>query len=415
MREFILIALFLIGLLLMAEPVDLGVPDLYNGIYDQYSQNFVNTAMTGRGNTGVSLRDKINVSIYNPAAYKSESAHIAFEFIVKGEIKEFNKSYFYKTEEVPEPIRTRDLSGDHNLGGSWRHTDNNYTSSLPLSYVGVGFAPIYDFHWGLSYSLNKSIRYDSFAKLSKINDTYLYPTYNEHQFTVTVNRQFGDFTVGLNNILLMQSFEQYRNFGVHGDISFYEFIYRPQIGLLYELEKVQFGMSYIPKTEKTIGVNYVKLDAVYQTNLRAGVSYNITQGIRTLFDVDFDRYSETSSYFNDRITYKLGLEKESKFATVRAGYIHSPSVIDKALEYTVIDYGEIVYSHNSIEFEKNIPSQGIYDKNEMNLITIGVTLHLGNSNLHLAGLTNMTDKVQRTQVMASIEMNMGVFEGLKRK
>jgi hypothetical protein len=365
--------------------------------------------MTGRGNTGVSLRDKIKVSIYNPAAYKTETAHISFEFIVKGEIKEFNKSYFYKSEA------TRSDVGDPNPGGMWQHSDQNYTSSLPLSYIGVGFAPIYDFQWGLSYSLNKSIKYDSFVKIGNITDIYLYPTYNEHQFTATINRQFGDLTVGLNNILLLQSFEEYRNFGVQGDISFNELVYRPQIGLLYELEKVQFGMSYIPKTEKTIGVNYVKLDTVYQTNLRAGISYKVSQNIRTLLDVDYDRYSETSSYFNDRLTYKFGIERESKFATLRAGYINSPSVLDERIEYSVFDYGQIIEVNNPPEFYANIPQQGIYDKNDMNLITMGVTFHLGNTNLHLAGFTDLTDKVGRTQIMANLEINAAAFGWLKKR
>ena len=68
----VLCSLFIVALPILASPVELEVPDFSNGIYEAFSKNFTNAAMTGRGNTGVSVKDRINVSTYNPAAYKAD-------------------------------------------------------------------------------------------------------------------------------------------------------------------------------------------------------------------------------------------------------------------------------------------------------------------------------------------------------
>jgi hypothetical protein len=170
--------------------------------------------MTARGNTGVSLRDRINVATYNPAAFKSDALHFSFEFIVKPEIDEFNKAYWYferysvDTVELDEENRPilKKIARDTQLS-------NKFSSPFPLSYFGIGFPEFSGFNLGLSYSLNRAIEYNYFDQQGPAQVAISKsPTYSEYQFTLTANKQFGDFTIGLINILLMPSFKEYRKF-----------------------------------------------------------------------------------------------------------------------------------------------------------------------------------------------------------
>jgi hypothetical protein len=184
------------------------------------------------------------------------------------------------------------------------------------------------------------------------------------------------------------------------------------------MERVQVGASFTPKTEKTIGTEDFKIPAVYQTNLRGGVAVEVVEGVRTLFDIDYDRYSETTQSFNDRITYKVGLEKDLPYSTLKVGYIHVPSVFEG--EYRVPSVlGDDGYFPNNngkyaLEFVGMIPYKGLYNSTEMNILTFGTSLHFGKqANLHLAYLMDMTKNVERAQFMASMDLNLSLFEKKK--
>lgn len=410
-RLFVVLCMTLCSAYLFAEPVQLNVPDLFSGIFDQYAYNFVNTSMAGRGHTGISVRDRINVATQNPAAFRSNRPHFAIEIMVKNEVYEFNEMYWFNAPSLTE-------EGEMEV----RYTETNmrYQSPFPFSYFGVGFAPVNNFNFGLSYSLNRSIKYSFMRRdllalatnrfLIPRNDTY--PTFMEHQLTFTANRQFGNFTIGLNNNLLIHRFEYYRNEGRLDYMAFTEFIYRPQIGVLYELRGLQVGASFTPKTENTMERQYIRYEVVHQTNIKTGLSVDVMRDLRVLFDTDINLYSETSEHFDDRITYKFGLEKMFENYSLKVGFIHSPSIFSG--EHKVPNYFLGIPGTYHPNFKYNIPFKGNYRQTEMNMLTFGTSMEiLPRTNLHLAMLTDLGD-VGLSSFMASLDIDLSVFERRRR-
>jgi hypothetical protein len=387
---------------LFSQSVDLKLPHLFNGIHDQYAYNFVNTAMTGRGHTGISISDRINVATQNPAAFRSTAPHFAFEIMLKGEVYEFTDRYWFNIPSIDEPGKRDDII---------RESFRKYQSPNPFSYFGIGFAPIHGFHTGLSYSLNRSIKFNFFRQaLYGMGQIDKYPTFNEYQFTFTVNRQIGDLTIGMNNNVLLQRFDQYRNDGRFDIVAFDEYIYRPQIGLLYELDMVQAGISFTPKTTKTIGFDHVQHDAVYQTNIKTGLSANAFGGMRLSFDTDINLYSETSEHLSDRIVYKFGVEKLFSYYSFKAGFIHSPSMFSGL--YNIPNFSIPGTNHDS--FYDDIPFQGNFRKTDMNIITVGTSVKIfPNVTLNMAFLSDVGD-VQMTSVMSSLNIDFSVFDRDRR-
>ena len=364
-----------------ATPANLELTDFYNGIHDQYSLNFINTSMTARGNTGVSLKDLINVANYNPAAFRSNHSHFSFEILVKDGTDEFNSLSY-----------------------------NRYESPMPISFFGVGLAPYKDYNFGFSYALNRSLKYNSFTRdLYGLDIVDRYPQFCEHQITFTSNINIDNFSLGINNILLVHKYDEYRNEGKVDDISFSELIYRPQFGLLYELEKTQFGLSFTPKTSKNTGDKYIKNKTTYPTNFKTGISYNLNHSSKILFDTDISLYSETSSHLNDQITLKFGYEKSLAFYTLKAGFIHSPSTFEG--EYLIKNYSTPDLNEFHPSFYEAIPQKGNYRKTDMNILTFGTSINIYSfANLHFAYLTDLSGNVSRNQFMSSLDINLSVFK-----
>ena len=286
---------------LTAFPVDLQVPDLSNGIMNQYSYNFVNASMTARGNTGISTNGKIGSGIYNPASYYSEQDHFVVELFIKNSVEDFTKKYYENDDEL-------------------YLNKNRYKQTRPISFIGIGLAPIYgDWNLGISYSLNRSIKFKSpiFPYTAK---------YNEKQYILTINKPFGNFVIGLNNIFLRQDYDDYWNTEFNEKVTFSENILRLQLGALYDMEKVQFGLTYTPKNEKTIGRQNFRIDVVYPSKLSAGISFVPYQSLRTLLDLEYTRYSETSKELSNQLIWKIGIENIHESVILKVGLIYFPDV-----------------------------------------------------------------------------------------
>lgn len=367
---------------------DLKVPDLFNGIHDQYSHNYVSTSMTARGNTGIAIPDRINTSLNNPATYRGNKTHFSFEFLVKDGEKEYNIIDSHKRKR--------------------------YESPFPLSFVGLGFKTVNNFNYGVSYSLVKSIEYSSFYRsLFGTGAVDYYPTYKEHQLTFTLNRNFGNFTIGINNNLVIQNFDDYRNEGKVDRIYFNEVLYRPQIGFLYETAMINLGGSFTPKTEKNIGEKYILLDAVYPTSISGGVSVKPIKDLVVNFDVDHIKYSETSNLLDDRTTLKFGLEKMISNYTLKVGLINSPSVFEG--EYKIDNYSAPELNEFHPAFYSAIPEKGLYKNTDQMLLTFGVSFNFFKlSNLHLAYLTDVSGNTNRSQFMTSLDFDLDLLKYIKK-
>jgi len=408
-----------------SQPADLTqLPDLYNGIYDQYSYNFTNATMTARGNTGISLPDKIATSLYNPAAYRSKDAHFAMEAISKFTADEFNIRYYRKDIGVSLPGMKPETLDDRP-----HRTGNTYLSPYPLSFVGIGLATTSNnINIGLSYNLNRSIEYDSYWRTTHgttggVRDWH--PRYKEHHYTFTANKALGNLTIGANAIMLYQVFEGYRAEGITDRYNFSNIALTTKLGLLYDMQKhlgMQIGLTYTPKTQADLGKGAVEIKVINPTTISGGVSTLLTmqlwkdvylvKDLLVLFDVDYTRYSETATALKDTYTYKIGIEKRFRFVNLKAGYIIRPSAFDGL--YLVKWYPNYIEqnSENDIH-ENNLPYIGNYKNTDMQLVTLGTDLQiLKNTSLHLALLKDVSGNTGRFQINSGFTMSL---DALRRK
>ncbi len=374
---------------LFADVPDLKVPELFNPIQDQYSKNYLNASMAARGNTGIAIPDGINSAIYNPAAFRSDENHFSFELLIKDVEKEFNT---YNSTSRPR---------------------KEYHSPSALGFFGIGLSSYNNFHTGLSYSLVRSIEYNSFLRSlygTGIVDTY--PSYNEHQFTLTFNKQLGYLSVGLNNNIVIQSFTDYKNEGRVDKVDLSEAKYIPQVGILYEGNILSLGGSYKPKVKNTLQEKYISFDSVHPTTLSSGISLIPLQDIRFSFDMDYTRYSEVSDYFDDQVSLKFGLEKLYKAFNFKIGFMHLPSVYEG--EYLVYDYRGNDVSSFHPEFFNEIPQKGFYGDTTQNILTFGTTVNLfKTAKLSLAYLTDMSSNTNQTQFLCGLEIEFSALKKVK--
>jgi len=379
-----------------------GLPDLASALYDPYSYNYTNALMTARGNTGIARPDMIGSGIYNPAAYRSDHTHFAFEVLAKFTSPEYNTN-LYNDDMTP-------LGKPYRLG-------NNYGSPSPLSYLGIGLSPqIWDINIGFSYHLNKSIQYDTFKRIGFGNNHAWSPRYSEHQYTLTANKPFGPLTVGANAILLYPFFEAYRAEGTAAKYNFSAFGFSSKVGLLYELEMIQFGLTYTPQTTINMGNEYIPIKLVHPTTISAGTSLNITKDIAMLLDVDYTRYSETAPELSDLIVYKLGIEKHNPKIVWKTGLIYRPSVFDGFYIMPTYPDGNEIIPDPYYDFHvNNLPTTGEFRKADMLLFTLGASVNLLRSTkLHLAFLTNVAGDIDRYQLNTSLEFNVSALKRRKK-
>ena len=415
---------------------DLNVPDFFNGIHDQYALNFTNTAMAGRGHTGISVADRIGVAAQNPAALRSNVPHISIDLMVKNETNEFNQRNWYLycrwcgcldicNTDCQAQIHAHLLEyHERPKHPGFTPEGQRYKNHFPVSNFGIAFQPFGDnVNIGLSYNLKRSISY-AYHHQHIIDETRYYvrmtnPQFSEHQFILTANKQFGSLTLGLNNNLHFLRFADYRTFGrPRSNLLFDELLYRPQFGFLFEsdwrfLDEIQLGASFTPKAEKTIGTRFAKQEAVFPTNIKTGLSVNWDRHTRILFDTDITMYSETSEFFDDRVTLKFGVERDFETYVLRAGFIHSPSVFDGG-KYWIPNYFERTGDAGRVNELLNVPRIGEYNSIDLQLLTFGTTMRLTRmTNLHLAFLTDLAD-VGVNSFMASIDFDLEAFKALRR-
>jgi len=418
MRRYLLaLVISLIICPLFSQPADLTqLPDLYNGIYDQYSYNYNNATMAARGNTGIALPDKIAASLYNPAAYKSKDSHFAIEALSKFTADEFNIRY-YRNDLGQTPLDNRP-----------RRTGNTYLSPYPLSFVGIGLATTSNnINVGLTYNLNRSIEYDSYWRTTHGltgGERIWHPKYKEHHYTLTANKAFGNLTLGANAIMLYQVFEGYRAEGITDRYNFSNIALTTKLGLIYDMQKhlgMQIGLTYTPKTQADMGKGKVDIKVINPTTISGGISTLLTmqlwkdvylvKDLLVLFDVDYTGYSETAAALKDTYTYKIGIEKRFRFINLKAGYIIRPSAFDGL--YLVQSFADNSNQNDDNDIHpNNLPYIGEYKNTDMQIVTVGTDLQLlKNTSLHFAVMRDVSGNTDRFQINSGLIMS---FDALRR-
>jgi hypothetical protein len=393
-KLFLFMFTFLVSLL-NATPVDLKVPNLFNGVFEQYSYNFINVEFAGRGNTGVATIGRVGHALYNPASFYTDEDHLSFELLAKFNTSEFNI----------------DFSDDSGETYTDRYTlDNTYKSPRPISFIGIGLSPIKDdWNIALSYALTRSIKYDSFSRQIGGAIYNFTPMYRESQYTFTVNRAFGPFVAGLNTIFVHQMFDDYILEGAINSVSFTELIFRYQVGGLYDMGGLKVGLSYMPQVVENIAPGDLSMDVDFPSHIIAGVSYKTEDDFRVCYDLEILRFRETSRHLDNQIVHKIGSELPVNKYILRAGFIYKPSVFS-GLYSVPVAIGDNSLIGTGIGESLFIPDYGHYKKTDMYIATLGVSWELTqHSRLHLATMRDFGD-VRRLQIMAGFDIDFIAFD-----
>ncbi|HOD53159.1 MAG TPA: hypothetical protein PKJ08_01400 [Candidatus Cloacimonadota bacterium] len=394
MKRIFFVLSMLICLKLSAQPVNYVGPDFAQGFYDQYSKNFLNSDMAGRGHTGIALTGGADYGIHNPASMLDKYASLNMEFIVKGNIKEFNQ-----------------------------YDNHKYQSPAPIGSLALTFKPLHNTHFGLSYSLVNSLKYYSFVRsIPQIGTTVDYqPTYENHQFTLTTSQEINEhLSVGINSILNMQNFGEYRNEGKVDLLRFRRYFFRLQPGILYQSQTFNAGLSYIHSADVDYKHKYVDYTMTIPSEIKAGVSINLPKEFFIMAETDYTMYSEQANYMKDQMILKLGTEKRfgNPFQIVgdyslKAGFIYSPKIFEGS--YHVPNYSAPDMSEFHYDFYAAIPSTGNIKTADMGLLTVGTSVRIKKDvELNIAYISAIMGDIKLNQFMTSLKFDLAVFNNLKK-
>lgn len=400
MRSTIFILLLCTFSLIMAQtrPEENAVPycgpDFAQGYYDQYSRNFINSDMNGRGNTGVSIGGGVESAFHNPATLLDDYSSLYIELMLKGNAEEFNE-----------------------------RNDRRYQSPFPFSSLGFTIKPISNFHVGFSYNLVNSMEYYTFSrKLFATEEIIDYvPTYLNHQLNLTFNyKVLPNLSFGVNGIFNTQSFMNYRNEGKIDKLDFTESFMRIQPGFLYQTKYFNIGASYLNKTDVSYQHSYVNYEMTLPTEIKTGISIGNTEKLFFAFDTHYTKYSEQADYLDDQLIMKFGIERRFPNPilkvgeySLKAGLIICPEIFNGA--YEVPDFSSPTLDNFHAEFYKEIPKYGIIKKNNMALLTIGTSVRIKKDvSLNLAYMADISGDVRLSQFMSSLKFDTNVFSYLKK-
>lgn len=399
MRSIILIVLLSSFSIMMAQSnqADNAVPycgpDFAQGFYDQYSRNFINAEMNGRGNTGISIGGGEESAFHNPATLLDDYNSLYIELMLKGNADEFNEL-----------------------------DDRRYQSPFPFSSLGFTLKPISKFHIGFGYNLVNSMEYYLFSRPLATEEFIDYvPTYLNHQINLTVNYEvLPNLSVGVNGLYNIHSFEDYRNEGKIDKFDFSDSFMRIQPGFLYQSKYFNIGASYINKTEVSYQHSYIDYKMTLPTELKTGISIGDTENLFFAFDTHYTKYSEQADYMDDQLILKFGIEK--KFPnpilkvgeySLKAGLIMCPEIYSGS--YLVPNFSVPELDEFPVEFYERIPEYGIIGSNSMTILTFGASVRIKRDvSLNLSYLADVSGDVRLSQFMSSLKFDTNIFSYLKK-
>ncbi|MCB5251250.1 MAG: hypothetical protein LHW49_08860 [Candidatus Cloacimonetes bacterium] len=389
---FGILLLFIISL--YAQAVDYVGPDFAQGFYDQYSKNYLNADMVGRGHTGMALPGGVDYAHHNPAAMLDDYSSMILEIAIKARVDEFN-----------------DLQ------------NNKYQSNSPLNSIGFSFAPFNNTHFGFSYNLENSLEYNSFERPLPQTDTSVdyKPKYANNQILLSFAHELNKhISFGVNGIVNVHSFREYRNEGKVDLISFNKAYYRIQPGLLYQSEFVNLGASFVHAVDVNYKHKYIDYNMTIPAELKAGIAIKFNNDLIVLADTDFTLYSQQAKYMNDQAVFKLGIEKrfENPFIKIgdyslKLGFIYSPKIYSG--EYNVPNYSSDSLDEFHPNFYNAIPDIGFIKPVDLRLLTIGTTVRIKNDvQLNMGYILDTSKDVGLNQLVVSLKFDLAVFNSLKK-
>jgi len=363
---FCLLAIFLLA---QADSLYLLLPQFSNPFYDTFSRNYIGSTSAGRGYTGVSVLGGLDNALLNPASVLPDSAKFFIEMNIKPSL-----------EAEGYPLYA------------------NYTSPFPLGLLGLSFALENKFSLGVLYNLPKSITLDDYSFFINQGADLIqrFPVYNLHQATALIAFHNGPLHLGLNlhnqfhyidDPIFLRSYERIRDSQYH---------LRLQPGIIYQLGSANIGFSMMPATKFSWNLKCANYDFKMPLWLTGGIEF-VKPEFTLATEAEWEQTSDICDSFNDRFTFKAGLEKMSDKLVYRLGYHFTSNVYSG-----MIRLAQNVVNPDTSNAWNTVPQAVFIEDNAQHSLTAGLSYRFKNGIFNLSAMQVILGDVNKTQINLSL-------------
>ncbi|MEN6445822.1 MAG: hypothetical protein ABFC98_07245 [Candidatus Cloacimonas sp.] len=356
---------------LLAQADSLYLPQFASPYYDSFSRNYNGTTAAGRGYTGAAILGSAENALLNPASVIPDSALVYLEMNVKPSL-----------EAVGYPMYA------------------NYVSSAPLGMFVLSAKMGDKLSWALLYNNPKSITLKDFSFYTNQGQSILqrFPTYNLHQATAMLSYHNGPLHLGLNLHNQIHYIDDPIFLRTYERINDYQYNWRIQPGIIYQLGSTNIGFSMMPASNFDWDLKYAVYEAVLPMWMTAGVQFG-KPDLRFAFDAEWEQCSDISDSFDDRYTFKAGLEKKKDNLIYRLGYHYASNVYSGNI-YLAKNYA-LPDTSNAWD---SVPETVYIDDNAQHSLTAGLSYYHKYGVLNLAIMQVISGKVTKTQLNLSLSL-----------
>lgn len=380
-KSILIIISVILAVGLSASEVNYSAPEFMQAYYNAYSQNYINTLASGRGNTGVAKIENIENVLLNPAGFSTDHTEMYIEFMVKPEQKEIG-----------------------NIG------QENYQANQPFTFVGFGFNLVNHLSSAIYYSMPKSIEYDRYT----IDDfgtptiIYLKPQYNHYQYGITNSFNLNNLNIGFD---ANYNFHTIKSMLINGAVAKFnenESAFSFNTGILYKVNnRLNLGAAYFHSSEVSFDTQYWDWDVTIPAKFSAGLSYYYLEDSVVNFDFERRMNSQMSEDYDDLNIFKVGLEQQIRNSIIRFGAMYIPSTFSGDVNKPFAQLESQVEPHFPNNYGNGVET---ILSNEQTFLTIGYTLNLEELTFNLSGMQAVASEMKTTQLSMSIGVNLTDFD-----
>lgn len=371
--------IFMVGL--FSTEVTYSAPEFMQAYYNAYSQNYINTLASGRGNTGVAKEENVENVLLNPAGFSTNHTEMYIEFMAKPEQREIGHNH-----------------------------EENYQANQPFTFIGFGFTALNNLSSALYYSMPNSIKYERYA----IDDygtaliQYRKPQYNHYSFGFANSYMLNNLSLGFDANYNIHSIDNMLINGSSSKIDINEGCFSFNTGLLYKVNnRLNLGLAYKHSSEVNFESEYKDWDVTVPAKLSAGLSYYYSKD--SVINLDFERRmnSQMSEHYDDLNIVKLGLEQQIRNSIIRFGAMYIPSTFSGQVQTPIAQLDSQIIPHYPNNYNGGIEN---ILKNNQTFLTIGYTLNLEELTFNLSGMQAIASEIKTTQLSLSIGVNLTDFD-----
>lgn len=380
-RSILTAVLVILTVGLFSSEVSYSAPEFMQAYYDAYSNNYINTLASGRGNTGVAKIENVENVLLNPAGFSTDHTEMYIEFMVKPEKKEIGHL-----------------------------KDESYVANKPFTFVGFGFSMVNNLSTALYYSMPKSLEYDRYTiddyGTAIIQDRK--PEYNHYRFGFVNSFMLQHLSLGFDLNYNLHSMENMLINGVSSKIDLSEGALSFSSGLLYKVNnRLNLGLAYNHSSEVEFDTEYLDWIVTVPAKFSAGLSYYYIED--SVINIDYERRmnSQMSEYYDDLNIFKLGLEQQIRNSIIRFGAMYIPSTFSGEVQLPVAQLASEIIPHYPNNFNDGVEE---ILSNEQTFLTIGYTLNLEELTFNLSGMQAIASEMKTTQLSLSIGVNLTDFD-----